>query len=110
LREILVWMEATALGHFMRESGPWTYAGVNLTHILGVEKSRLVPPDAAKLFRNGRNRMVVLSVLMAVSIAPPFWEVTFLGIQPRIYLWTVPLISYWMGRAVRPESRTYKVT
>ena len=29
-------MEASALGHFMRESGPWTYAVVNLSHILGV--------------------------------------------------------------------------
>src|SRR5262245_24129932 len=30
------WLEGSALGHFMRESGPWTYAIVNLTHILGV--------------------------------------------------------------------------
>jgi hypothetical protein len=29
-------METSALGHFMRESGPWTYAIVNLSHILGV--------------------------------------------------------------------------
>jgi hypothetical protein len=29
-------MEATTLGHFMRESGPWTYAIVNLTHLLGI--------------------------------------------------------------------------
>jgi len=36
VREVLVWIEGTGLGHFMRESGPWTYAGVNLTHILGV--------------------------------------------------------------------------
>ena len=81
-----------------------------LAHILGVEENRLVPPDAAKLFRNGRNRMIVLAILMAVSIAPPFWETTFLGIEARIYLWTVPLISYWLGRAVRPQSRTYRGT
>jgi hypothetical protein len=29
-------MQASALGHFMRESGPWTYAIVNLAHILGI--------------------------------------------------------------------------
>jgi hypothetical protein len=29
-------MEASALGHLMRESGPWTYALVNLGHILGI--------------------------------------------------------------------------
>ena len=32
----MTWLEASALGHFMRESGPWTYAIVNLTHILGI--------------------------------------------------------------------------
>ena len=36
MREFLVWMEASALGHYMRESGPWTYAVVNLSHILGI--------------------------------------------------------------------------
>jgi hypothetical protein len=29
-------LQASALGHFMRESGAWTYAIVNLFHILGV--------------------------------------------------------------------------
>ena len=32
----MAWMEASALGGLMRESGPWTYALVNLAHILGV--------------------------------------------------------------------------
>jgi hypothetical protein len=32
----MMWMQTSALGHFMRESGPWTYAIVNLSHILGV--------------------------------------------------------------------------
>lgn len=36
MRDILVWIEQTGLGHWMRESGPWTYAIVNLTHILAV--------------------------------------------------------------------------
>src|SRR3954465_9599433 len=29
-------MQASSLGHFMRESGPWTYAIVNLAHVLGI--------------------------------------------------------------------------
>ena len=33
---MMAWMEASTLGHFMRESGPWTYAIVNLTHVLGL--------------------------------------------------------------------------
>jgi hypothetical protein len=36
VRELFAWMEASTLGHLMRESGPWTYAIVNLTHILGI--------------------------------------------------------------------------
>jgi hypothetical protein len=30
------WLQASALGHFMRESGVWTYAIVNLAHVLGI--------------------------------------------------------------------------
>ena len=32
----MAWIEGSALGHAMRESGVWTYGVVNLTHILGV--------------------------------------------------------------------------
>jgi hypothetical protein len=36
MRDLLTWIEQTGLGHMMRESGPWTYAIVNVAHILGV--------------------------------------------------------------------------
>jgi hypothetical protein len=36
VHDLMAWLEASALGHAMRESGPWTYAIVNLAHILGV--------------------------------------------------------------------------
>ena len=36
LSEFLAWIQSSALGVFMRQSGPWTYAIVNLAHILGV--------------------------------------------------------------------------
>ena len=32
----MAWLEMSALGHAMRETGVWTYAIVNLTHIIGV--------------------------------------------------------------------------
>ena len=32
----MAWLEASALGHVMRESSLWTYPIVNLIHILGV--------------------------------------------------------------------------
>ena len=34
--EFLAWIEASALGVLMRESGVWTYGIVNLAHILGI--------------------------------------------------------------------------
>lgn len=36
LPEFLAWIQSSALGLFMRQSGPWTYGIVNLGHILGV--------------------------------------------------------------------------
>ena len=33
---MLAWLEGSALGHAIRDSGVWTYAILNLTHILGV--------------------------------------------------------------------------
>lgn len=78
--------------------------------ILAHEDNHLVPHDSMPLFRSGRNRMVVLAVLMAASIAPPLWTWRFEGVPLRLYVWTLPLISYWAGRAVRPSSRTYRLT
>lgn len=34
--EFMAWLEHSALGHAMRESGVWTYGLVNLGHILGI--------------------------------------------------------------------------
>jgi len=79
-------------------------------HVLSLEEKKLVAPELAKLFRNGRNRMAALAVLTAISIAPPFGQVLILGVPARLFMWYVPLVSYWVGRAVSPESRTYKIS
>jgi uncharacterized membrane protein len=76
-------------------------------HIISVEEKKLVAPELASLFRNGRNRMAVLAVIMLISAAPQFWAFQISGVPSRLYLWYLPLISYWVGRAVRPESRSY---
>jgi hypothetical protein len=34
--DALAWLESSALGTFMRDSGPWTYPVVNLIHIIGI--------------------------------------------------------------------------
>jgi hypothetical protein len=36
LADFLVWLEGSALGYAMRNSGLWTYGVVNLAHIIGV--------------------------------------------------------------------------
>jgi hypothetical protein len=36
LNAFMAWLEMSALGHAMRESGVWAYGVVNLVHILGV--------------------------------------------------------------------------
>jgi hypothetical protein len=36
LNEFMAWLQGSALGHAMRDSGVWTYGVVNLVHILGV--------------------------------------------------------------------------
>jgi len=36
LYDFMAWLQGSALGHAMRESGVWTYGVVNLLHILGV--------------------------------------------------------------------------
>jgi hypothetical protein len=33
---VLAWLESSALGHAIRSSGTWTYAILNLAHILGL--------------------------------------------------------------------------
>jgi uncharacterized membrane protein len=78
-------------------------------HIISVEENRIVAPELARLFRNGRNRMAALAILTAISVAPIFWERDVLGLKVRILIWTFPLISYWVGRALRPQSRSYRL-
>ncbi len=79
-------------------------------HILGHEDNHLVPHDFMPLFRSGRNRIVVLAVIMVASLAPPLWTWRFESVPLRLYVWTLPLVSYWAGRALRPETRTYRLT
>jgi len=79
-------------------------------HVISLEEKQLVAPELARLFRNGRNRIAILSVATAISVAPQFWEWTLLGVPARLYIWYLPLISYWVGRIVRPQSRTYRIT
>jgi uncharacterized membrane protein len=78
-------------------------------HVISIEEKKLVEPALASLFRNGRNRMAILAVVMLVSVAPVFWQVVWFGVPLRLYVWYLPLVSYWVGRALRPDGRTYSI-
>src|SRR2546425_6925016 len=73
-------------------------------HVISLEEKNLVAPELARLFRNGRNRMMILSVATAISIAPQFWGWTLFGVPVRLYIWYVPFISYWGGQVFIPQS------
>jgi hypothetical protein len=79
-------------------------------HVISLEEKKLVAPELVKLFRSARNRMIILAVLMLISIAPQFWMVTLFGVPLRLYMWYLPLISYWVSRALRPDSRSYGIS
>jgi len=36
MHDALAWLQSSALGTLMRDSGPWTYPVVNVIHVLGV--------------------------------------------------------------------------
>ncbi len=76
-------------------------------HVISMEEKKLVEPALASSFRKGRNRMAAIAIVMAVSVAPQFWQWALFGIQVRIYIWYLPLIVFWLGALVRPEGSTY---
>jgi len=107
--------EALAIKDFASVLFALDFTGILLilaifAHVLSVEEKKLVAPELVRRFRDGRNRMGILAIVMAITIAPQFWQLTLLGVPARLYMWYIPLISYWVGRAVRPESRTYRIT
>ena len=108
----LTTIQASALKDFSSTLFAIDLAGVlsilaAFAHVISTEEKKLVEPALATTFRNGRNRLTVIAVVMAVSVAPPFWQLALYSIPVRIYLWYLPLFSYWLGRLVRPEGRAY---
>jgi len=67
LASFAAWLQASALGHFMRESGPWTYAIVNLAHVLGISTlfGAILVLDL-RLIGVGRRRVPLSAVSSAV--------------------------------------------
>jgi len=73
-------------------------------HVISMEEKTLVAPDIARSFRAGRNMVIISAFLMLISILPVFWQWTLFGEPLRLYIWYVPLIFFWVGRALRPDN------
>jgi len=108
----LTQIQASALRDFSSTLFAIDLAGVlfilaAFAHVISMEEKKLVEPALAANFRNGRNRLAVIAVAMAVSVAPPFWQLELYDIPLRIYIWYLPLFIYWLGRLLRPENSAY---
>jgi hypothetical protein len=66
--DFLTWIEASALGQLMRQSGPWTYPIVNLVHIFGISTlfGSVVVLDVA-LIRAGFTRKMPPQTMAAIA-------------------------------------------
>jgi hypothetical protein len=68
--DLLASIEASSLGRIMRESGPWTYALVNLVHLLGIASlfGAILVLDL-RLLGMGRGRALAPIAAAAVPVA-----------------------------------------
>ncbi|MGE3179187.1 MAG: DUF6644 family protein [Vicinamibacterales bacterium] len=78
----LTWIELSALGRFMRESGAWTYPIVNLLHLLGVSTlfGSVVVIDLALVGVWSRSARPALAQAASRVTAGGFILATFTGI------------------------------
>ncbi len=81
------------------------YAGTLLimavfSHIIAQEEEHLVDGEIMIRMRRVRNRLGLLTIIVVLSIAFP-WDWLFLGVHVRLYIWLVPIISFWFNRMRR---------
>ncbi len=90
------------------------YAGTLLimavfAHIIAQEEEHLVDGEIMIRFRRVRNRLGFLTVIVLLSLAAP-WDWLLLGVQIRLLIWFIPIISFWVNRMTRPPSRYVEAT
>ncbi len=78
------------------------YAGTLLilagfAHIISQEEKQLVDGDQMVRLRRIRNRLTLLTIIVLFSLAVP-WSWLLFGIQIRLFIWYVPIISFWLNR------------
>src|SRR5438309_4553738 len=78
------------------------YAGTLLilagfAHIISQEEKQLVDGDQMVRLRRIRNRLTLLTIIVLFSLAVP-WSWLLFGIQVRLFIWYVPIVSFWLNR------------
>lgn len=130
LPELLAWIQASALGAYMRQSGPWTYPLANLGHLLGVAALfgsilvldlrligawRVIPLDllarvVVPVARAGFVVAAASGVALLSSNATEYLDNPFFAIKfPAIGLglvnvWVLGRLPGWRARAERAPS------
>lgn len=85
------------------------YAGTLLimatfAHIIAQEEEHLVDGEIMIRFRRARNRVGSLALIVLLSIAAP-WDWLLIGIHVRLFVWILPIVSFWFNRMTRTTSR-----
>lgn len=75
------------------------------SHVISIEEKHLVAPQVAKIFQTNRNVQAVLAVVVIASLAPIFWTTTLFGEPVRLYMWFIPVFSYWARRIRQPQNQ-----
>ncbi len=70
------------------------------SHIIAQEEEHLVDGEIMIRMRRVRNRLSILTVIVLLSLAAP-WDWLFLGVHIRLFIWLVPIISFWYNRMRR---------
>ena len=75
------------------------------SHVISIEEKHLVAPQVAKIFQTNRNVQAVLAVVVIASLAPFFWTTTLFGEPVRLYIWFIPVLTYWARRIRTPRNQ-----
>ena len=70
-------------------------------HIIAQEEMRLVDGEIMVRFRQTRNILALLAVVVSVSLIAP-WRWVVAGAHVRLLIWYFPIIMFWFNRLRRP--------
>ena len=78
------------------------YAGTMLimaafSHIIAQEEKHLVDGEIMERFRQTRNILSLLGIVVLLSLVIP-WQWQIFGVSIRLVIWYVPIISFWFNR------------